>query len=250
MQKRRQKITEIVNREGQIAFARLKESFPDISEMTLRTDLKYLDEIGAIIRIHGGAKSIDTIAGTDGFLSQRIVRNQDKKLQIAQKAVALVHGKGTAFIDSGSTTTLLSRYFPDEQRQIYTCGVSCATELASLTKPTVHLLGGQMNRYSLSVAGGRSLLALQECHFDVCFLGVTSFHSDMGFCCESEGDCVLKQIALKQSAYKVALIDSTKFGLYSTHCICPAQGVDAVVSDDGMTQEQKEFFTSLGIAVY
>jgi len=250
MQKRRQKITEIVNREGQITFSRLKESFPDISEMTLRTDLKYLDENGAIIRVHGGAKSIDTIAGTDGFLSQRIVRNQEKKLCIARKAVALVHGRGTAFIDSGSTTTLLSRYFPDEDRQIYTCGVSCATELAVLTKPEVHLLGGKMNRYSLSVAGGKSLLELQSCHFDICFLGVTSFHSAMGFCCESEGDCVLKQMALRQSDYKVALVDSSKFDLYSTHRICEVNGVDAVVSDDDLTDEQKVFFIRHGVAVY
>ena len=250
MQKRRQKMTELINREGQITFARLKEAFPDISEMTLRTDLKNLDEAGLIIRIHGGAKSIDTVAGTDGFLSQRSVRNQEKKMQIARKAAELVHGKGSAFIDSGSTTTLLSRYFPDEARQIYTCGVSCATELAALTRPTVHLLGGQMNRYSLSVAGSRSLLALQACHFDICFLGVTSFHPDMGFCCESEGDCVLKQIALQQSDFKVALMDSTKIGLYSTHCICKLQDIDALVCDDGITQEQKEFFEQQGIMVY
>ena len=62
MQQRRQKITELVNREGQITFARLKEAFPDMSEMTLRTDLKCLDEAGAIIRIHGGAKSIESCA--------------------------------------------------------------------------------------------------------------------------------------------------------------------------------------------
>lgn len=250
MQKRRQKITEIVNREGRISFSRLKEGFPDISEMTLRTDLKYLDETGAIIRIHGGAKSIDTVAGTDGFLSQRSVRNQDKKLNIAQKAAAIVHGKGSAFIDSGSTTTLLSRYFPDEARQIYTCGVSCATELATLTQPTVHLLGGQMNRYSLSVAGGRSLLELQDCHFDICFLGVTSFHPQLGFCCESEEDCVIKKMALRQSEYKVALIDSTKFDLFSTHCICAPDGVDAVVSDDQLPKAQRDFFIRQGIAVY
>ena len=250
MQKRRQRITEIVNQEGQITFARLKEAFPDISDMTLRTDLKHLDETGAIIRIHGGAKSIDTIAGTDGFLSQRIVRNQEKKLQIAQKAVQLVHGKGSAFIDSGSTTTLLSRYFPDEARQIYTCGVSCATELAALTQPTVHLLGGQMNRYSLSVAGSRSMLALQACHFDICFLGVTSFHPSMGFCCESEGDCVLKQIALQQSDYRVALMDSSKIDLFSTHCICPVQGVNAIVTDDGITDAQREYFLDRGVMVY
>ena len=250
MQKRRQKITEIVNREGRITFTHLKEHFPDISEMTLRTDLKYLDDTGAIIRVHGGAKSIDTVAGTDGYFAQRIVRNQERKLQIAQKAVTLMRGRGSAFVDSGSTTTLMSRYFPDEERQIYTCGVSCATELAALTKPTVHLLGGQMNRYSLSVAGGRSLLELQSCHFEVCFIGVTSFHEKMGFGCESERDCVLKQMALRQSEYKVALIDSSKFDLYSTHCICRTNEVDAVVSDDLLTDEQRMFFERQGVKVY
>ena len=40
MEQRRQKITELVNREGQISFTRLKAAFPEVSEMTLRTDLK------------------------------------------------------------------------------------------------------------------------------------------------------------------------------------------------------------------
>ena len=91
---------------------------------------------------------------------------------------------------------------------------------------------------------------LCRCHFDVCFLGVTSFHPEMGFCCESESDCVLKQMALKQSEFKVALIDSSKFDLYSTHCICAPDGVDAVVSDDGLTVEQKAFFVRQGVMVY
>ena len=39
MDERRDKIVELVNAEGSIGFAKLKQSFPDVSEMTLRTDL-------------------------------------------------------------------------------------------------------------------------------------------------------------------------------------------------------------------
>ena len=250
MQRRRQKITEMVNREGQITFARLKQAFPDVSEMTLRTDLKYLDENGAIIRIHGGAKSIETVVGTDGLLEHRTVRNQDLKMQIAQKAVSLLHSCASVFVDSGSTMTMFARYIPDEPRQIFTSGISCATELAALEHVSIHILGGQLNRYSLSVAGGRSILELQSCNFDIGFLGVTSFNPKIGFCCEGQEDCVLKQVALSRSLYTVALMDSTKFGLSNTHCICPPNGVDAVVTDDALTAAQRKCFEDLGVAVF
>lgn len=249
MQLRRQKITELINREGQISFSRLKEAFPEVSDMTLRTDLKCLDEEGAIIRVHGGAKSIETVAGTDGLLAHRIIRNQDKKNQIAQKAIPLLRSASSVFIDSGSTTTLFSHYIPDEPRQIFTCGISCITELAVLSQVTVNLFGGRLNRYSLSVAGSRSILELQACHFDVCFLGTTSFHPDYGFCCESEDDCLLKQVVIQRSNSVVVLMDSSKFGLSSTHCICMPNTIHTLVSDDALSQTQRDYFTKYGISV-
>lgn len=39
MEQRRNQIVELVNRKGSISFAQLKEAFPSVSEMTLRTDL-------------------------------------------------------------------------------------------------------------------------------------------------------------------------------------------------------------------
>lgn len=250
MQQRRQKIAELVNREGQITFSQLKEAFPGTSEMTLRTDLKFLDESGAIVRIHGGAKSIETVAGTDGFLSMRVVRNQELKHQIARKAIELLQGRSCVFLDSGSTAMLLARYIPDEPRQIFTSGLSCATEMASLKLPAIHVIGGNLNRYSLSVSGSRSIVELQSYNFDICFLGVTSFHPTLGYCCEGLEDCMLKQTAIARSAYTVAMVDSTKFGQRNACCICPPNGVDAVITDDGMTREQREYFQRLGVTVF
>lgn len=247
MQQRRQKITELINQEGQITFARLKEAFPDVSEMTLRTDLKALDEKQAIIRIHGGARSIEIVAGTDGPLARRSIRKQQEKLQIAKKAIPLLRSCSSVFLDSGSTTATLARFFPDEPRQIFTSGISCASELAVLEKATVHMLGGQLNRYSLSVSGSRSILELQDHHFDICFLGVTSFHPDVGFCCGGAEDCALKQMAIRRADLTVALMDSGKFGLTHAHCICKPEGVDILVTDNAMSPEQQEHFIQRGI---
>ena len=50
MEQRRNQIVELVNRKGSISFAQLKEAFPSVSEMTLRTDLKALDEARRVVR--------------------------------------------------------------------------------------------------------------------------------------------------------------------------------------------------------
>ncbi len=249
MQKRRQRIVELVNHEGQLTFSRLKAAFPDVSEMTLRTDLKYLDEAGAIIRIHGGARSMDTLGGTDGTLTQRTARNVASKNEIAAKARTLLRAGASVFIDSGSTTTAFCRQVPNEARQIYTSGLSCALELCALDQPKVHITGGQINRDNSSIVGAQSVLGLRSCHFDICFLGTTSFSPEYGFCCEIRDDALLKSMAMAQSDYVVVLMDSGKFGLSNTHCFAEMKDVDAVVSDGGLTKEQRQVFLDHGITV-
>ena len=79
MEERRNAIVELVDAMGTVSFRQLKEQFPNVSEMTLRTDLKALDAEGRIVRIHGGARSVEQIIGTDGLLSTRTGKNAEAK---------------------------------------------------------------------------------------------------------------------------------------------------------------------------
>ena len=249
MIQRRQKIVQLIEKEGQINFSALKAQFPEVSEMTLRTDLKSLDESGQIIRIHGGARSIETVSGTYGAISQRNVRNVEQKKEIAAKAAGMIHSHSSVFIDSGSTAVELCRNVPDEPCVIYTSGVNCATELSSLTRPRTYLPGGQLNRYSLSITGGQAANDLRSCHFDICFIGVTSFSPEYGFCCENKDDALLKSAAIARSDVTAVLMDSSKFGMANAHCFAEIGDVDIVITDGAMTAEQRSFFTEHGITV-
>jgi DeoR family transcriptional regulator of aga operon len=114
MESRRNAMVELVNENGTVSFSQIKNAFPNVSEMTLRTDLKQLDEDKKILRIHGGAKSVQVIIGTDDLLSRKSVRNIAQKQRIADKALALLRPDTMIFIDSGSTTTMFARKFPDQ----------------------------------------------------------------------------------------------------------------------------------------
>ena len=141
MEQRRNEIVAFVNEQEQVSFSQLKEKFPTVSEMTLRTDLKILDQNQQLVRIHGGAKSLVEVVGTEDFLKLRFVKNTEDKKIIAHKAKQLIKGNQTIFLDSGSTTTMLATEFEDKPNVIMTSGLTCAMELAKLKESRVVMLG-------------------------------------------------------------------------------------------------------------
>ena len=172
---RQNKLIELINTLGSVSFSTLKESFPQVSEMTLRRDLESLDSAKQIIRVHGGAKSVDVVIGTDDLYNKRTTRNADAKKLIARKAIQLVNDNSSIFMDSGSSTTEFARVFPDGRFLVFTCGISCALELTRLSETQVYMVGGRINSYSLSVNGSRSLTFLDNISFQTAFLGVTGY---------------------------------------------------------------------------
>ncbi len=237
MEMRRNAIVELINEHGTVSFSQLKDEFPNVSEMTLRTDLRLLDEAKRIVRIHGGAKSVQVVIGTDDYLSKRSVRNISEKQRIAEKAVGLIRPDTTIFLDSGSTATIAARLFPDQSNLIYTTGLSCATELANLSKPAVMIPGGTLNRYSQSVCGIGAVKELKRVNFSQTFLGVTSYSSGTGFTCGSNDEAILKETAIRQSDQTIVLMDSSKVGVKGTFNICGLDRVDMVISDGNLPEE-------------
>ena len=234
MQERRQKIVEFVNRLGTVSFAQLKAAFPEVSEMTLRTDLKALDEERRLVRVHGGAKSVEVIVGTDDFLLRRTLRAAPEKAQIAQKALSLLRPDMTIYLDSGSTTTALARLLPDERYQIFTNSLSCASELLRLTRARVFLPGGFLNRYSQSMCGIQPMQTIGRVNFDLALIGTTSYAEKTGFSCGMEEEAQLKRAVIAQSEHSYVLMDAGKVGLTSAFTFASLTDVDGIVSDDAL----------------
>ncbi len=249
MEMRRDAIVQLVNEKGSVRFSQIKEAFPNVSEMTLRTDLKALDEEKKILRVHGGARSVQVIIGTDGFLNRKSVHNISEKQEIARKALTLLHPDTTLFLDSGSTTTAFARQIPDRSYLIYTTGLSCATELANLSKPTVMLPGGKLNRYSQSVFGYSAIRELERVNFDQAFLGVTGFHPSVGFSCGISDEALLKETAIRQSGQVIALMDSSKIDVKCSFSFCRLSDIDVVVSDGKLPEEFLDECRKYGVQV-
>ena len=236
VESRRSAIVTLINEKGEVTFTQLKEAFPNVSDMTLRTDLKNLDDSKRIVRIHGGARSVDVVVGTDDFMSRRSIRNVDAKKTIIMKAKKMIVPGTAIFLDSGSTTTMLAAELDDQPNLIVTSSISCAMELARLEKPKVMVPGGSLNRYSLSICGSQGIGELQKMTFDLAFMGVTTYDEESGFACNVYEESQLKQTVINKALKTIILMDSTKVGKHSTFTFGSLKDVDVVISDGGLPE--------------
>ncbi len=140
-------------------------------------------------------------------------------------------------MDSGSTTTAFARMIPDQSNIIYTTGLSCATELAGLSEPTVMIPGGRLNRYSQSVFGYSTNREQELVNFRQSYLGITGYHPSTGFSCGVSDEAYLKQTAIRQSEQVIVLMDSSKIGVTCSFTVGDLSDVDIVVSDGKLPEE-------------
>lgn len=252
---RRYDITEYINSLGSVSFEQLKMHFPTVSEMTLRTDLKELAASGKVIRVRGGARSVDSSThGSDLYL-KRLQRNVDKKEQIALKAETYLREQLskspnlTIYLGPGSTTTEIAKRFPDEWCTIVTNSVSCAYALMPLKKPTVVVSGGTLNRFNCCCDSASSLAYIERINFDIMFLAVAGYADEAGFTCVKEIMDETIPIVKSRSKKIIVPIDSTKFGVTYpiTHAVL--DDVDIIISDNGIKPEVRQHFLENGIQV-
>lgn len=249
MEQRRNAIVDFINKNGNISFTELKKEFDTVSEMTLRTDLKALDDANRIVRIHGGAKSVEVVVGTDDLLGRRAVRNVEAKKVIAQKMLSKIRPHSTIYLDSGSTTTMLAEIWPDQPNYIFTNSLSCAMELSKLKNPTVFMPGGELNTYSMSLCGVRTIESIENVNFDMAVIGVTSYSSDCGFACGVLMESYLKQAVIKHAEEKVILMDASKLNKKSTFQICRLSDVDMVVLEGNVPDYFRQECENLGVQI-
>ena len=168
-----------VREDGRTTVMDLSEYF-DVSDITIRRDLKELAEQGLVRREHGGAVyAVDM--RDDPPVIQRMHQLRAIKERIGRAAAALIKDNEAVFIGSGSTATYVARNLATRQNlTIITNAVNIAHELASFNDITVVVLGGLLRASELSMVGHITEQALQEVRMDKVIIGVKALSTKSG----------------------------------------------------------------------
>lgn len=240
----------MLNESGRVSITDLMEKF-SISEVSVRKDLASLEEKKLLIRVKGGAANIQQYSDSDEFsLAKKSLKHAEEKRRIGKLAATLINDNDTIIIDSGTTTMEVAKNLGNlKNLTIITNSLSIALYLSQLDKYAVIALGGQIRTSSESTVGLIAENSLNNYYCDILFLGVDSINLEKGMSTPNIEEASLNQKMIKSAKKVVAVFDSSKFERRSFAFIADIDKLDTVVTDEGITKEEKDFLESRGVDV-
>jgi DeoR family ulaG and ulaABCDEF operon transcriptional repressor len=224
------------------------------SEATIRRDLSKLAQAQQLRRIRGG---VESLAAAD-LASQRAVdgaafmvskeQHVAAKRLIAQAAVALCADGESILINGGSSTYMMGEFLRNRRLNIFTNSFYLAQELITHSDNQVSMPAGEVYRRQGIVLSAFDQDGTQHYHGSKMFMGTPGI-GEYGV---MESDPLLinaEQKLRKQADRLIILADSSKIGQRSNLIFTPLSGVDVLITDDGITAEQREMFESHDVEV-
>jgi len=247
---RREIINAYIQNKGEVKLKELEKLFPEVSTMTLRRDLNYLESKGQIIRVRGGAKSINLFSNLkEDMYNLRAMENVEAKMKIARKALAFVERGRSYFIDSGTTTMCLAKVLPDEDLSILTSGPNIALEIIKNNNPSVTLVGGQLSRNNLSTSGANSLNFIKDINVDIAFMAASGFSLEYGFTCGDYNECELKKAIIRKARKVILLMDVSKIDKNMPFTFAYLKEIDVLICDKPLPENIVQAAERYGVEV-
>ncbi len=244
---RREAILSFVESKNVASIKEICDFMPDVSLMTIHRDLDYLEERGLISKFRGGAKAIKQPG--DAEFNQRLKENNEGKITMAKKALALVQPHSSIFLDAGTSNLFLAREIEDIHLNIITTAPGIALELSRLTTPTITLCGGTFNRNNLSVSGENTMEMLRNINIDTAFIGVSGCSLQAGFTCGTEGDSSIKREIIRKARTVVLMVGSDKLRSLMPYTFARIEDADYIISDKELPEEYRREAKEHGVKI-
>ena len=243
MNERQQEIIYKVNELNQVSVNELAEQF-NVSVVTIRHDLNFLEQNGYLKREHGYAVAIDS-----DNLDARMKIKFPLKQKIAEYAASLVNNDEHIFIEGGSTNALLARHLAYTRRITLITSSYYIAQLLKNTELKVVVIGGEYQKKSESVVGELAGLAIKHLHFDKAFIGIDGFLPDTGFSGRNQMRTELVNTILTKPSENIIITDSSKFGQKQPYQLSPLEAIHRVITDQAIKIEDEKYLTAKNIIV-
>ncbi|MDR1891428.1 MAG: DeoR/GlpR family DNA-binding transcription regulator [Oscillospiraceae bacterium] len=233
---RKQKILEILNKNGKVKVGELAAMF-DISVVSVRIDLADLESKGLLSRIHGGAIS-SYKPYYNMNLTQRLSTNQEQKTRIAEKVAGMIEENDIVILNAGTTNLLILRNIPVRMNlSIVTNSIAIALEAAANPNFNVVLLTGYVNPKYQFTYGDEANNQLERYHADKLILSVDGINTDGVISTYYNTEAELDRRMMSHANKNIVAADYTKIGRTAFAEIAALTGEDMIVTNREVPEE-------------
>lgn len=218
----------------------------DISEATVRRDLRALADSGQVELVYGGAALMRT---SDYSFRTKATRSIEAKQLIGRMAAAMVTDGDQVFLDSGTTCFEIAPHL--KRRHGLTVIVNSARLALELDTPglNVILLGGQYRPERMDTVGPLAMNTLEQLRGYTAFIGADGLSMDFGLTASDIESAHLYRSATRNARETVLVVDHTKFASPSLFKIVDFDAISRVVTDRDPGHEWREFLSEGSIGL-
>ncbi len=214
----------------------------NVSEMTVRRDLKKLEEDNALVRVLGGARCIPNGA-YEAPVDKRVKFHSDEKDKAARYAASLIREGDSIFMDASSTIYAMVPYLQTEMTVI-TNNISICTRLKDNEKIKVILLGGSLRRSAMSLVGQETIHMIGHYYVDKAFLSSKAADYEHGIYDATADEAEVKKAMMNSSRETYFLMDHYKLNSRAFYKVCSLGDADGLIIDKTEDSYVKEFLAA------
>lgn len=219
----------------------------NVSEMTIRRDLKNLAALGLIQREHGRA-IYPPFPQMDKLRMMSMGEAEREKARIGHLAATLISEGDTIILDAG-TTTLAIAHALNTRCTVITNSLPIASVLGDRDEITLIMTGGEVRRGTFALVGPMTRSVLEGFNVDKSFLGATGVNLERGLSTANMLESEVKQVMIKVAKEVILVAHSAKIGQVLFHTFALWDSVHVLVTDSGLPEPIHEKLNTLGIKV-
>ncbi len=222
-------VTNLRRAGGTLRISALAEQL-EVSEETIRRNLKQLASRGAVVKMHGGAKLSDL--DDEGDFRERLSLHPDAKQRVARAAAKMISDGNSIFLDVGSTTSYIADALRDHQRlMVVTNSVSVAYKLATRNENRVYMAGGELRAHDGGAFGSEALGFARNFKTDFAVLSAAGIDAISGFMLFDLEEAMFSRAIMENARCSIVAADSSKFGRAAPITVCEPGAIDILVTD-------------------
>ena len=237
-EERQNKIIRMLEQRESIKVNEIAEEL-NVSESTIRRDLREMEENGLLSRTHGGAVGVSVTSFEPTFRQKEDERHQEKEA-IGRAAAALIEDKDTIILDSGTTTLEIAKNITAKNITVITNAIDIASVLSNREDIELIVAGGFLRTTTRAMVGQITENIFKSFRVDKAFIGANGISVKEGITTPNFVEAQTK-IAMMNAASRVIIAaDSSKFNNVCLSVICPVNRVSFIITSSDLDAETKD----------
>jgi len=248
VEERRSAILNLLFQEGRVSVNELSEAL-GVSTVTIRQDLRALEQSNLLKRTHGGAiRRAGLQAVPELSFHVRLGQNSEEKEAIGAAAARFVENGFSIALDASTTAAAITPFLKQfTDLTVVTNSLYIAQSLLDSPHIQVLMPGGRLRRDAISLVGRRELLP--NINLNLGFVGAVGLSEISGVCDVDPDEVVVKQAMLERCMQRIVVADSSKWGRIAPYTVIQGPSITRIISTEKAPANLVAHFRQAGVHV-